>query len=137
MGRARMRPLRNGARLSAMLRLLEAGSLPLGQTLSDRALVAAAGEEGVGHIRAGAALAELVALGLLARQGDLYSPTPAGAKALAMELLARDDRDDPLTKDLPNPGATAAEYRGHIADLLDTADVLRGAEQEKGRNSDG
>ncbi len=137
MGRARTRPLKNRARLLAVLRLLTPESLPLGQTLSVQALVAAAEGEGVGRVRAGAALSQLFFLGLVARRGDRYSPTSAGAKALATELLARDDKDDPLTKDVPHPGATVQDYRKYIADLLDTADELRDAERAGGGDSDG
>lgn len=132
MGRARTRPLRNGARLSAMLRLLDAENLPIGRTLPARALVAAAVEgEGVGRARASAALAELFSLGLVARQGDLYSPTSAGAKALATELLSRDDRGEAYNMDLPHPGATVEEHRGHIARLLEAADELRNVERTR------
>ena len=131
MGRARTRPLRNGARLSAMLRLLDAESLPIGRTLPARALMAAAEGQGVGRVRAGSALAELLSLGLAAREGDLYSPTSAGAKALAMELLARDDKDDPVSEEFPYPARTVAGYREYIADLLDTADELRNVERTR------
>ena len=138
MVRARTRPLRNGARLSAMLRLLDAESLPIGRTLPARALVAAAVEgEGVGRARACAALSELVSLGLAAREGYLFSPTSAGAKALATELLARDDKDDALTKNVPRPGANVQDCRGYMADLFDTADELRDAERAGDGESDG
>jgi hypothetical protein len=135
--RARRAPLRSEARLSAMRRLLPPESLPFGRTLSASALVSAVSDGGVGRVRAGGALAELLSLGLVDRVGSRYSPTSAGARALAMELLSRGDRSDASSLDLPHPGATVCEHRSHIARLLKAADELRSVERTREGESGG
>ncbi|MDP9439103.1 MAG: hypothetical protein M3P49_10200 [Actinomycetota bacterium] len=112
-----------------MLCLLPPECLPLGQMLSAAALIAAVSDGGVGEVRAGAALAELFSLGLADRAGDRYSPTSVGARALAMELLARSDRGDPIALDLPYRGSGVAEHRRYIGELLEAADELRSVER--------
>lgn len=137
MGRARSHPLRGESRFVAMRLLLPPDSLPLGRTLPACALIASAEERGVGRVRAGAVLSEPFFLGLAAREGGRYFPTSAGARALAMELLSRGDRDEAFNLDLPHPGATVEEHRGHIARLLEAADELRSVEQTREGGSGG
>jgi hypothetical protein len=71
------------------------------------------------------------------RVGGCYSPTSAGARALAMELLSRGDRGGASNMDLPHPGATVEGHRGHIARLLEAADELASVERTREGESGG
>lgn len=137
MGRVRSRPLSSDARLRAVLCLLPPESLPLGQTLSAAALISSVTNGGVGTVRAGGALSELFSMGLVDRSasgrgssGDRYAPTAAGARALAMELLRRSDKEGCANFDVPHRGASLLDHRRYIARLLDAADELAILENE-------